>query len=128
VVFETPIHEDPLWGKLLPVHELAVADFAFPLSEDDAIEIVVTGVPPGHGVNAVLVAERIILGEGRIALEDENRKPRKVERGPIIEERWHPGVDMARVDRALDFLVIDWARHEARPPQLPVELFRALAA
>ncbi len=57
-----------------------------------------------------------------------NRKLRKVERGPIIEERWHSDVDLARVDRALDFLVIDWARHEARPPQLPVELFQVLAA
>jgi len=57
-----------------------------------------------------------------------NRKSRKVARGPIIEERWHPGVDMTRVDRALDFLEADWKRHEVRPPQLPVELFQVLAA
>ena len=68
-----------------------------------------------HGIDVKQLAERSGLDESRVAAI------------VLASERWHPGVDLARVDRALDFLVIDWARHEARPPQLP-ELFRVLAA
>ena len=53
-----------------------------------------------------------------------NGRHQKVERGPIIEERWHRKVDAVSLERGLDYLSTEF-RGE---PFLPDEIYRLVAA
>jgi hypothetical protein len=79
------------------------------------------------------VTTRITLGcpgcgkatrEGTRHTHHDGFRSRRFERGRIVEERWHPRVDLRLVDEGIAWLV----REHRGPPQLPPELFALVAA
>lgn len=51
-------------------------------------------------------------------------RARRFDRGRIVEHRWHPRVDLAKVDAGISWIA---AEHRG-PPYLPTELYALLAA
>lgn len=87
------------------------------------------------------VETRITLGcpgcgiatrEGTRHSHHDGTQVKRFDRGPIVEERWHKGVDLSKVqisERNPRPVAIDWIVREHRgSPFLPLELYRLVAA